>query len=83
MGPVTYGDGFAVRLDPSGARYLFSTCVGSEMVDDLLAVAVDRNDGTALAVGRTHPVFPQAGDRPDPTMTLIALPDSSSAAVGC
>ena len=53
LGPLSYGDGFLVRLSPDGSRAIYSTYVGGSAADRLYAVAVDAS-GTAFVAGRTE-----------------------------
>ncbi|HEU0120676.1 MAG TPA: hypothetical protein VFQ91_09140 [Bryobacteraceae bacterium] len=53
LGPLKFGDGYVVRLDPSGARLLYGSYLGGPLGDRINALAVDPL-GNALAAGRTE-----------------------------
>lgn len=53
LGPLRFGDGFVVRLDPSGSRLIYGTYLGGPLADRLHAIAVD-SSGNALVTGRTE-----------------------------
>jgi uncharacterized protein (TIGR03437 family) len=58
LGPQRYGDAFVAKLDPTGARLLYSTYLGGSAPDIGVAVAVD-STGAAYVAGATQsPDFP-------------------------
>lgn len=62
LGPLSFGDGFAVRFDPLGSHLLYGTYIGGPLADRLNAVAVDAS-GNAMVVGSTefnHNIMPSA-----------------------
>jgi hypothetical protein len=65
-GGPSYGDGFAVRLDPAAHTLLYSTFLGGASADQATGIAVDANQN-AFVVGTTRsrnfPVTPGAFNR--------------------
>lgn len=63
LGPLTFGHGFAARLDPSGRSLVYATYLGGSGVDLATGVAVDASQN-AYVVGTTRsrdfPVTPGA-----------------------
>jgi uncharacterized protein (TIGR03437 family) len=53
LGPFTWGDGFAARLDPTGHSLLYASYLGGSGVDFATGVAVDANQN-AYIVGTTR-----------------------------
>ncbi|MGD0909409.1 MAG: choice-of-anchor D domain-containing protein, partial [Candidatus Acidiferrales bacterium] len=54
-------DGFLLKLDPTGSTLLFSTLLGGERADFILALAVDSPSGNIYVAGATNSVtFPIA-----------------------
>ena len=53
LGPLSYGDGFLVRIAPDGKSLVYGTYLGSNSADRLNSVAVD-SAGQALVAGWTQ-----------------------------
>jgi hypothetical protein len=59
LGPLKFGDAFVAKLDPAGAKLLYSTYLGGSAADTGLAIAVD-SSGAAYVAGSTQSSdFPQ------------------------
>ncbi len=67
LGPLKFGDAFVAKLDPSGAKLLYSTYLGGSAADTGFAIAVD-SLGAAYVAGSTQsPDFPTTSGVAQPT----------------
>ena len=64
LGPLSFGDGFLVRLSPDGSRAIYSTYLGGPAGDRLSSVAVQQ-DGSAVVAGRTEDLLVMPGSTGD------------------
>ena len=53
-----YGDGFVVKLNPTGDRVIYSTYLGGRQTDFLLGLAVDAQGSAYVTGGTTSTNFP-------------------------
>ena len=74
LGPLSFGDGFAARLDPAGQRLIYGTYLGGKGGDALLAIAIDPNSGNAFVAGKTEDANTQMmpGARTDAMFAILS-----------
>lgn len=58
LGPLTFGDAFVAKLDPTGSRLIYSTYLGGSAPDAGLAIAVDSLGSAYVAGGTQSTEFP-------------------------
>jgi len=58
LGPFQYGDAFVAKLDPTGAKLLYSTYLGGSAPDVGFAIAVDSAGAAYVAGGTQSTDFP-------------------------
>lgn len=58
FGPVTFGDGFVAKFDPTGGKLLYSTYLGGSEPDAAFAVAIDADDSAYVTGGTSSSNFP-------------------------
>ena len=67
LGPLKFGDAFVAKLDPAGAKLLYSTYLGGSAADTGFAIVVD-SSGAAYVAGVTQsPDFPTTSGVVQPT----------------
>jgi uncharacterized protein (TIGR03437 family) len=58
LGPLSYGDAFVAKLDPTGGKLLYSSYLGGDAPDGAFAVAVDAADSAYFTGGTQSLNFP-------------------------
>ncbi len=58
FGPLRYGDAFAAKLDPNGAKLLYSTYLGGSAPDAGNAIVIDGADAAYVTGGTQSTDFP-------------------------
>lgn len=67
LGPLKFGDAFVAKLDPAGAKLLYSTYLGGSAADTGFAIAIDSSSAAYVAGFTQSPDFPTTSGVVQPT----------------